>query len=145
MTRGEDGVYHASIDAHTPVEGAAGAVKFWMESGDGRLDPMPVAVVQRLTIKQVEAQIIAPPYSQLPPQLVNLSQNSATMTLGSKVKLRAVFNKPLDPKIPISVELLTEKAKPKFEWDGPAGTRLPVLWRRVNLSGFICMQLTPMG
>jgi hypothetical protein len=56
MTRGDDGVYHASVDARTPSDAAIGTVKVWMESGDDRLELNPVKIVQRLTISRVEAR-----------------------------------------------------------------------------------------
>ena len=56
MTRGDDGVYHASIDARTPADAAVGTIKVWMESGDGEpLALKPMKVVQRLSISHVEA------------------------------------------------------------------------------------------
>ena len=121
MTRGDDGVYHASVDARTPSDALVGTVKVWMESGDDRLELNPVKIVQRLTISRVEALITAPPYAKLIPVRINLSQNPGLMTFGSKVELSAIFNKPLDPTHPVTVELLTAKAKPVFKWDAPAG------------------------
>jgi hypothetical protein len=122
MTRGDDGVYHASIDARTPADAAAGLVKIWIESGDDQKDIAPVKVVQRLAISRVEATITAPPYANLPAQHVNLSQNPGLMTFGSKVSLTVQFNKPLDPAHPVTVELLTPKTKPVFDWAAPVGT-----------------------
>jgi hypothetical protein len=121
MTRDRDGVYHASIDARTPAGMAAGLLKVWTESGDGRRDFHLVKVVQRLAISRLEAIITAPPYSHLPTVRVNLAQNPVTMTLGSKLELRAVFNKPLDSAKPVRVELLTPDAKPQFAWQPPVG------------------------
>ncbi len=119
MSRGDDGVYHASVDAHTPADAASGLIKIWMESGDDQKEITPVRVVQRLAISRVEATITAPPYANLPAQHVNLSQNPGLMTFGSKVSLTVQFNKPLDPAHPVTVELLTAKAKPVFNWAAP--------------------------
>jgi hypothetical protein len=125
MTRGDDGVYHASLDARTPADAAMGTVKIWTEAGDDRMDFKPVTVVQRLTISRVEAVITAPPYAKLPPVRVNLSQNPVKITEGSTVQLMAQFNKPLDPDRPVTVELLSsatkDGAKPVFKWNPPAG------------------------
>jgi hypothetical protein len=125
MTRGDDGVYHASVDARTPTDAAIGTVKIWTESGDDRLDLNTVKVVQRLTISRVEAVITPPPYSKLPPVRVNLSQNPGLMTFGSTVQLIATFNKDLDGTHPVTEELLSAKAKPIFSWaaiDGNVAT-----------------------
>lgn len=122
MTRGDDGIYHASVDARTPSDAVVGTVKIWMESGDDRHDLNPVKVVQRLTISRVEAVITAPAYANLPPVHVNLGQNRGMMTFGSKVELTAQFNKPLDPAKPVTVELLTARAKPVFHWVAPVET-----------------------
>ena len=121
MSRGDDGVYHAAVDARTPADAASGVIKIWMESGDDQKELAPVKVVQRLAISRVEASITAPPYANLPPQHVNLSQNPGLMTFGSKVQLTVEFNKALDPAHPIAVELLTAKAKPVFNWAAPVG------------------------
>jgi hypothetical protein len=121
MSRGDDGVYHASVDARTPSEAAVGSIKIWMESGDDRMELNPVRVVQRLTISQVKAVITAPPYAKIPQIEVNLSQNPALMTLGSTVQLTASFNKPLDNAHPVSVELLSGKGKPVFIWNKANG------------------------
>jgi len=88
MTRGDDGIYHASVDARTPINASIGTVKIWMESGDGELNLNSVRVVQRLTISRVVATITAPPYVKMAhPIEVNLSQNPCRMTFGSKVQL----------------------------------------------------------
>jgi hypothetical protein len=116
MTRGDDGIYHASVDARTPSEAAVGSIKIWMESGDDRMELAPVRVVQRLTIDRVTATITAPPYAKLPSIQVNLSQNPALMTVGSTVRLTALFNKPLDLNRPVMVELLSGKTRPQFIW-----------------------------
>ncbi len=122
MTRDDDGIYHASVDARTPADAGAGLVKVWMESGDDSKELPPVKVVQRLTITRVQATITAPAYANLPAQHVNLSQNPALMTVGSKVELTAQFNKPLDPKQAVTVEFLSPKSVPVFSWSKPIGT-----------------------
>jgi hypothetical protein len=129
MTRGEDGIYHASLDARTIADAKTGdamtgAVQFFVKAGDDQMDVKPVMVVQRLTISHVDAVITAPPYAKLPPTRVNLTQNPAVLTLGSKVQLIAAFNKPLDPNHPVTVELLTDKAKPVFKWAAPVGNAI---------------------
>jgi hypothetical protein len=96
MTRGDDGVYHASLDARIAAETAVvGTMKIWMQAGDDKLALPPVKVVQRLTTKSVEAVITPPAYAALPPVSVNLGMAPAMATLGSSVQLRATFSKPL--------------------------------------------------
>jgi hypothetical protein len=116
MKRGSDGVYHAAIDAVVPPGTDAGLLKVWMESGDDRVELPPVKIVQRLGISRVEAVITPPSYANQPPVRVNLSQNPAAMTAGSKLELIATFSKPLNPKEPVAVQVLTPNAKPSFHW-----------------------------
>jgi hypothetical protein len=116
MTRGKDGVYHSSIDSRTSPGAEIGTLKVWMESGDDRKELAPIKVVQRLAIERVEAVITAPAYSKLPPTRVNLSQNPAVMTSGSKVALSVWFTKPLDATHPVVAEIMTTKAAPVFHW-----------------------------
>jgi hypothetical protein len=123
MTRGDDGVYHASLDARIAnaagTSAEAGAMKIWMKSGDDQFTAAPVLVVQRLAIGSVTATITPPPYAKVPAVTVNLAQNPAVMTIGSQVLLTATFNKPLDPHKPVAVESLTPNTKVNFQWDRP--------------------------
>jgi hypothetical protein len=121
MTRVPDGSYHASIDALAPQGAPSGTLKVWMESGDDRKDLHLVKIVQRLAINRFEAVITPPLYANLPANRVNLIQNPLSMTAGSKVQLTAVFNKPLNAANPVSIELLTPKVKPIFQWRPAAG------------------------
>ena len=112
MARGDDGVYHATVDARLPESLAAvstGQIKIWTESGDGRLDVVPVRVVQRLGLDHVEAAITPPAYAKQPPVRVSLTQ-PATMTTGSTVTITAAFNKPLSTSEPVTAELLSGHA-----------------------------------
>jgi hypothetical protein len=113
MTRGDDGVYHAAVDAHVPdalagstAAATTGVIKIWTDSGDGHYDVPLVRVVQRLGIERVEAFITPPPYAAQPVVHVDLTQAPATMTVGSTVRLVATFNKPLDRNRPVTTELL---------------------------------------
>ena len=119
MTRGDDGVYHAAVDARLPdtltsAAAASGLIKVWTEAGDDRLDVAPVRVVQRLTIRSVEAFVTPPPYAHQPAVHLDLGQPAA-VTVGSAVRLVATFNKPLAADRPVMTELLT----------GPKGFALP--------------------
>jgi hypothetical protein len=116
MTRGSDGVYHAAIDATAAPGADTGLLKVWMESGDDRKELPPIKIVQRMGISGVEAIITPPAYANQPPVRINLSQNPAAMTAGSKLELVATFSKPIDTKKPITVQVLTPNTKPVFHW-----------------------------
>ena len=127
MTRGDDGVYHAAVDAHVPdnlmgVAAATGQIKIWTESGDGRYDVPPVRVVQRLAIDRVEAFVTPPPYAAQPTVHVDLTQNPATMTVGSTVRLVATFGKPLAADRPVTTELLTGAKGATLAWSATSPT-----------------------
>ncbi len=127
MTRGDDGVYHAAVDAHVPdtlvgTAAATGLIKIWTESGDGRFDLPPVRVVQRLGITRVEAFVTPPPYAAQPEAHVDLAQNPATMTVGSAVRLVATFSKPLQSDRPVTSELLAGAKGGNFSWSATSPT-----------------------
>ncbi len=112
MTRGEDGVYHAAVDARLPdavgtaAAATAGQIKIWTEAGDDHRDLPTVRVVQRLAIDRVEAFVTPPAYANQPPVHVDLNQ-PVTMTVGSTVRLVAAFSKPLDAARPVTTEVVT--------------------------------------
>jgi hypothetical protein len=121
MRRGGDGLFHAAVDAIAPSDTATGTINIWAESGDGRLALTPVKIVQRLAIQSGDAVVGPPPYAPAAPaRHVNLLQDSAVVTPGATVSLAIHFNKALDPSRPVSVEVLTDKAKPTFIWTAPA-------------------------
>jgi hypothetical protein len=126
MTRDDDGVYHASLDARIGNDmgatAAAGAMKIWIKSGDDQLNALPVKVVQRLATQSVTATITPPPYAKLPAITVNLSQNPAVLTIGSQVVITAAFNKPLASAAAPVVESLTPNVKSTIQWDAPQGS-----------------------
>ncbi len=118
MTRGDDGVYHAAVDARVPdrladTAAATGQIKIWTEAGDDRLDLPTVHVVQRLTISRVEAFITPPPYANQPAAHVDLAQ-PATMTVGSAVRLVATFSKPLSADRPVTAEVIGKGSVPTW-------------------------------
>src|SRR5690606_18121865 len=100
MTRGEDGIYAASLDARLEAAGGSGTLKVWIESGDDRVEVPPIVVVPRLQIERVEARITPPAYARQQATTVDLSSTPAVMTVGSQVELRVQFNKPLDAAVP---------------------------------------------
>ena len=138
MTRGDDGVYHASVDAKLPdtaIASAAGQIKIWTESGDGRLDVSPVSVVQRLSIDHVDAEITPPAYANQPAVRVTLNQ-PATMTVGSTVRLTATFNKPLDEHRPVTTELLTGGPADALKWTAASTTTVTASFTAVTSTRF---------
>ena len=123
MTRGEDGVYRAALDARAGADQSnAAPIKLWVTSGDDQTDPATVRVVPRLLLTRVTAVVTPPPYADLPPVSTDLSRGPVTMTAGSRVKLTADFNKPLDAVAPV-VEAVVGMA-PSVEWSASssAGT-----------------------
>lgn len=117
MTRGDDGIYHASLDARTFSEKTAGGVmKISVDSGDDQLAIAPIQVVRRLSMTSVLARIIAPPYAKAPPVEVNLAQNPASATVGSVVELKLAFNKPIDQHHPPSFAAITGTVPAGLSW-----------------------------
>ena len=142
MTRGDDGVYHAAVDAKVPdaVGSAAaattGQIKIWTEAGDGRFDAAPVRVVQRLSIARVEAFVTPPPYAGQQPVRIDLTQNPATMTVGSTVRLLATFSKPLDANRSVTTELLTGGKGAPFHWTAASATAVQATFTAATSTRF---------
>ena len=53
MTRGDDGVYAASLDAKADPAKFASTMKVWMTAGDDQMDLKPITVLPRLAISRV--------------------------------------------------------------------------------------------
>jgi hypothetical protein len=121
MTRGDDGIYHASVDARVPADALAGSIKIHIDSGDASTPPVTVKVVQRLSLTRVDAEVTAPPYAHVPVVKLTLGQTPGVMTVGSTVKLTATFNKAIDPAKPVVVEMLGTKLPSPFTWAEPVG------------------------
>ena len=124
MTRGDDGVYHASLDTRIPSDAAMGSMKILMRSGDDEYSIAPVKVVQGLPLKSAEAVITPPPYANLPAITVNLAQNPAVMTVGSQLSLTATFNKTLDSTALPTIESLTPNTPVTLKWDPATGNQI---------------------
>ena len=117
MTRGDDGVYHAALDARTASDAAtSGVMKISIEAGDDQLQVAPVHVVQRLGVTSVVATVTAPPYAKLPPVDVNLAQSPAGATIGSTLALQLTFNKPIDPQHTPAFDSVTGNAPDGLLW-----------------------------
>ncbi|MBC7784890.1 MAG: hypothetical protein H7144_13715, partial [Burkholderiales bacterium] len=96
MTRGNDGQFHASLDARLEQAMASGKLNAFIEAGDDRRDLSAITIVPRLSIKQITAQITRPAYV---PKRDSVTQDLATapavMAEGSDVAISVRFNKAL--------------------------------------------------
>jgi hypothetical protein len=111
MTRADNGMYDASLDARVDASKATGNLHVWMKAGDDRLDLPAITVVPRLVVKSVEAVVTPPKYvTNIPPTTVNLAEAPAVMAVGSDVALRVTFNKPLASDTAVSIEPLASEA-----------------------------------
>jgi hypothetical protein len=103
MTR-IDGVYTASLDAHMDQGKNAGRIEIKLQSGDDQRELAPIAIVPRLDIASVDADVLPPTYVKPRRQsTVNLADRPAVVGVGSDVALRFTFNKPLDAAKPIEL------------------------------------------
>ncbi|HEY1684160.1 MAG TPA: DUF4175 family protein [Tepidisphaeraceae bacterium] len=117
MTRQADGSYIASLDTRLDASNT-GNLKAWITAGDDTVHLSPVAIVPRLAIQSLIAEITPPAYTQLPATTADLSQSPVTATIGSRLTLDIRFNK------------LLGSAAPTLEpIDGPAPS---VVWHRSN-------------
>lgn len=115
MTRGDDGVYTAAVDARGEQ------MKVWMAAGDDETEPRRIAVVQRLAISGVEAEVTPPAYCRMEPVGYNLSQAPAVVTVGSTVKMTVRFTKPLAHDKPVVLESVRPDGKlPQIAWTRPS-------------------------
>lgn len=123
MTRGDDGVYTAAIDARGQQ------MKVWMAAGDDETEPRRITVVQRLAINGVELEVTPPAYCRMEPVVYNLSQAPAVVTVGSTVKMTVHFNKPLAPDKPVVLESVRPDGKmPPVSWVKPTPSTAVGTW-----------------
>ena len=73
-------------------------MKVWVESGDDSTLQKEISIVQRLDITGVQLSVTPPAYVNEPPKSVQLDTTPATVVYGSKLSMKADFNKDLDPK-----------------------------------------------
>jgi hypothetical protein len=119
MTRGEDGVYTASLDARLDPSKQTGLLSVSMRAGDDRKELRQITVVPRLQITRAEAVIIPPKYvgAAAKATTVNLADGPAFAAAGSEVRLNVWFNKPLVNGSAILIEPLSEEMKaPLISW-----------------------------
>ncbi len=111
MTRGPDGQYRASMDARLEQSATTGTLKAYIEAGDDRVDLSSIGIVQRLSIKQIFAQVSPPAYVKKQEIISHdLSQAPAVMAEGSNITLSIQFNKQLSNELP-TIEPIDEKLK----------------------------------
>jgi hypothetical protein len=132
MTRSADGVYSASLDARADAAGSSGLMSVWVEAGDDSTLKKMISVVQRLNVASVQLIVQPPPYVNEPPTPVALDTAPATVTYGSKLTLKATFNKNLDPSVLPSLVTLAGEDQlgklPEIAWDAPAGSTITGHW-----------------
>ncbi|HWE93478.1 MAG TPA: DUF4175 family protein [Tepidisphaeraceae bacterium] len=124
MTR-KDGEYTALLDARLEQGHKDASLQVKLEAGDDAVALNPIAVVPRLEVARVDADVTPPPYVQpAVASSVNLAERPAIMAYGSQVGVRINFNKPLKPDAPIEIRPVKEGQKlPAMTWDrSVAGT-----------------------
>lgn len=124
MTRA-DGVYTAAIDARMDQGKTAGKIEIKLESGDDQRELMPIAIVPRLDLASVDADVLPPPYVKpRRPSTVNLGDRPAVVGIGSDLSLRFTFNKPLATDKPVELRPAAGEKLPasvsQIIWDHPS-------------------------
>ena len=117
MTRQTDGTFSAAVDTRLAAGAASGSLKVWVEAGDDATTPKSIAVVPRLAVTGLTAEVVPPPY--VPggkPQTLDLSDGPVVTAAGSRVTLRAAFNKPLAKRDPIVLAAIGEAPEPELTW-----------------------------
>lgn len=105
MSRGEDGTYTASLDARLENDASAGDVRIWVKAGDDEKAVGSLAVVPRLAVKRIVAEVVVPDYARAArggsqggaqgnPEY-DLSKGGIGVVEGSGVRVKLEFNKPL--------------------------------------------------
>jgi hypothetical protein len=102
-----------------------GTISVRLESGDDQRELPPIAIVPRLDIASVDADILPPPYVKPRRQTtVNLSDRPAVVGIGSDVALRFTFNKPLATDKPIELRAAAGQKLPAsvsgIVWEHPS-------------------------
>jgi hypothetical protein len=131
MTRGDDGVYAASLDANIPKGAEQGMLQVRLQAGDDLRELDPITILPRLAVRTVEATVVPPPYIAATPEPVrfNLAAGSALVPAGSQVSLRIAFNKPLDPAQPVALEpIRAEQAMPSIQWQASGNAEVLGVW-----------------
>ena len=112
MTRNQNGVFTASIDAKGQK------IKTWIKSGDDETKPGVIGVVQRLSINSAILMVTPPKYTKLPAYPIDLVSRPALIPYGSDVALKIDFSKPLDMATEIRIETLkADQSMAKVLWN----------------------------
>lgn len=112
MNRREDGTYGAALDARGKEN-----VRIYFKAGDDETLPAMVPIVQRLTLKKVEATILPPAYAKQIQGYADLTETPALATAGSKATLRLNFNKNLlAGKLPTLESVNPNQMAPEVRW-----------------------------
>lgn len=123
MKRGADGVYSSSLDARLDASKNAGNLQIRMVAGDDTKEIAPVAIVPRLDISRIVANVTAPAYAGSAKSSVNLAERAAVMPVGAGVELRVAFNKPLDSSHHVTLVPAEPSMKaPEVKWDLSGGS-----------------------
>jgi hypothetical protein len=119
MNRSDIGQYTAMLDARLEQGKQNANLDIKLEAGDDEKELSTIAVVPRLEVAHVEAQITPPPYVQSPTiSSVNMVERTPTAAVGSQVAIKIDFNKQLDPKTPVEFKPVTAGAQvPAITWD----------------------------
>jgi hypothetical protein len=122
MDRGAGGVYTANLDTRLDEGKTLGNMQVEIEAGDDQHMLPNIAIVPRLDVTLVEADVLAPAYVHAPDRAkVNLTERPAVMALGSTVDLGLRFNKPLAKDSAIEITPVNHAIKlPAIKWDRPA-------------------------
>ena len=118
MTR-KDGSYAAMIDARLEEGHKNARLDVRVKAGDDDQLLRQIAVVPRLQIQRVDAQLTPPPYVQ--PTItssVSLTERPAVTAYGSTVAIQFHFNKPLQEGTPVELRPIKDGQKlPVFAWN----------------------------
>ncbi len=115
----QDGQYVATLDARLEQGKTNAKLDVRLEAGDDEKELSPIAVVPRLELTRITADITPPEYvRQATPTRVNLIERPAIAAVGSDIAIAVQFNKPLDPKSPVEILPVKEGATaPSVKWD----------------------------
>lgn len=120
MTRGADGQFQASLDARLEQAQQQGKLIAWIEAGDDIKHLESIAIVPRLSIKQITASITPPAYvPNKQPTTADLATSPAVMPEGSQVAISIRFNKPLSTTDPV-LRPVGEVKLPDVKWSRSA-------------------------
>lgn len=130
MNRAADGSYVASIDTRLDTA-ATGNLRIWIAAGDDTVHLKPVAIVPRLAVQSITAQITPPAYAHLPPTTADFAAGPVNVGIGSHVKLSVRFNKALGLQSP-SIDSTSDGAAPKATWNRVSSNTAVADWTVAN-------------